>query len=247
MKVNLFLLCYNEEDLLPNTLKYYRERFSDCNITIFDNYSTDQSSMIAKENGCRVVLYDTNGQQDEKRLIWVRSHMWKEYVTEGWVIMCDMDEWLDITEKELEKEDQKGTNVITTQGFNMVGESKTENAKDIDLFQINKGFYDDNFSKRICFKYPNISMEYWYGAHKAFPYGYVVYSENKYLLRHYSYLGEEYLINKNKRRYERNNMSREQGINLHYSNNSEESRRSYQDCLNRSIILPTTLSLQDRS
>ena len=115
----------------------------------------------------------------------------------GWVIMCDMDEWLDMTEEQLEEEDRKGTTIITTKGFNMVGESKKFDCSDIDLFEIKKGFYDENMSKRICFKYPEVSsIEFWYGAHLCFPQGHIVYSSESFLLKHYDILGEEYIIDK---------------------------------------------------
>ena len=113
MQVSIFLLCYNEELMLPYTLKHYRTRFPSATITIFDNYSTDRSATIAEEAGCRVIKYDSKEQQDEKLLIWIRSHLWKDYVDKGWVIMCDMDEWLNATEEDLKVEEAKGTTILT--------------------------------------------------------------------------------------------------------------------------------------
>jgi hypothetical protein len=151
--------------------------------------------------------------------------------------MCDMDERLDATQEELEEETRKGTTVITTQGVNMVGESKTADYSDINLFDIQKGFYDDNMSKRICFKYPTVSMEYWYGAHKCFPQGHVVYSEKTYFLKHYDFLGEEYLVEKHRKRWERNHLSRSNGLNQHYFNEREKTMVVYQTALSRATIV----------
>jgi len=236
--MNIFLLCYNEELMLPHTLRHYKTRFPSATITIFDNYSTDRSKQIAEEAGCRVVQFDSKEQQDEQLFIWVRSHMWKKYVTDpSWIIMCDMDEWLDATEEELEEETQKGTTVITTQGINMVGESQTEDYSDINLFDIRKGFYDDNMSKRICFKYPTVSMEYWYGAHKCFPQGHVVYSEKTYFLKHYDFLGENYLVEKHRKRWERNHLSRSNGLNQHYFCEREKTVEVYQTARSRAVTV----------
>ncbi len=235
MKISIFLLCYNEELLLPYTLKYYRTNFPSAEIYLVDNQSTDNSVKIAEEAGCKIRSYDSDGQQDEQLLIWVRSHIWKEFVKEGWVIMCDMDEWLNITEAELEEEDRKGTTIINTQGVNMVGEAKAVDFSDINIFDIKKGVYDENYSKRICFKYPVVNVEYWWGAHQCFPYGNVVYSERQYLMKHYNYLGEEYLVDKHKKRYERNQKSRGLGMNGHYTNENEEAKRVYQDWLSRAV------------
>jgi glycosyltransferase involved in cell wall biosynthesis len=238
MPIHIFLLCYNEELMLPHTLRYYKSRFPSAVITIFDNYSTDRSAQIAEEAGCRVVKYDSKEQQDEQLLIWVRSHMWKKYVTEdSWVIMCDMDEWLDATEDELREQEQKGVTVLTTQGINMVGESQTADYSDIDLFDIQKGFYDNNMSKRICFKYPEVAMEYWYGAHKCFPQGRVFYSEKTYFLKHYDFLGEEYLVEKHRKRWERNQLSRLQGMNGHYFCEREKTVEVYRSALARAITV----------
>lgn len=238
MRIHIFLLCYNEELMLPHTLRHYKTKFPHAKITIFDNRSTDRSVQIAEEAGCQVIPFDSKEQQDEQLLIWVRSHMWKKYVEEPtWVIMCDMDEWLNITEAELEKEHNKGTTVLTTQGFNIVGESTTVDYSDIDLFEIKKGFYADHMSKRICFYYPSVSMEYWYGAHKCFPQGHVVYSDTTYLLKHYDLLGPEYLVEKHRRRWERNHVSRASGLNQHYFNERDKTLEVYYQALARSITL----------
>ena len=237
MKIHIFLLCYNEEIMLPFTVRHYKKNFPNAVITIFDNYSTDRSAAIAEEQGCRVVKYDSKEQQDEHLLIWVRSHLWKDFMDKGWVIMCDMDELLTMTEAQLEEEDKKGTTIITTQGFNMVGESMMADVSDIDLFDIKKGFYDDKMSKRICFKYPEVSIEFWFGAHQCFPQGMVRYSEAKYLLQHYDILGAEYAVEKNRRRYERNQKSREHGFNGHYLLDRDTIVARYQDHLKSAITL----------
>ena len=235
MKINIFLLCYNEELLLPHTIKFYKTNFPNATIHIVDNYSTDSSCDIAEKNDCKIIKYDSNGQQDERILIGVRSHIWKKHVTEGWVIMCDMDEWLNITEADLENEENMGKTIITTNGVNMVGESNTIDFSDINLFEIKKGVYDERYSKKICFKYPDVNMEYWWGAHTATAYGNVLYSDKTYLLKHYNYLGEQYLIEKYCKRYERNQKSRELGMNGHYLNDIEEIKNVYRDWLSRAI------------
>lgn len=238
VKVHVFLLCYNEELMLPYTIQYYRSRFPEAEITIIDNHSTDNSCQIAEANGCRVHKYDSNNQMDEQHLVWVRSHLWKQFVKEGWVIMCDMDEWLDITEEELIEEDENGTTIILTKGVNMVGESQKQDFSDINLFDIKKGVFDDSFSKKICFKYPQVqSMEYWFGAHQCFPQGKVVYSEKPYYMRHYNYLGAEYLIEKHRKRYERNEKSRSMSLNTHYLNQREGVIALYNDFVQRATYI----------
>ena len=235
--INIFLLCYNEELMLPHTLHHYKTRFPSATITIFDNFSTDRSVEIATHAGCNVSTYDSKGQQDEKLLVWVRSHKWKEFVKSGWVIMCDMDEWLDATEEDLRMEEIKETTILKTQGINMVGESQVADYSDLQPADIKRGFFDDNMSKRICFFYPMISMEYWFGAHKCFPQGRVQYSEKTYFLKHYDLLGAEYLVEKHRKRYERNQLSRMNGMNGHYLNERDKTIQIYQEALARSVFL----------
>jgi len=136
--------------------------------------------------------------------------------------MCDMDEWLEITEKDLINEEEKGTTIITTNGFNIVGNSKTIDLSDIDLFSLNEGVYNDNFSKRILFKVPDVEINFWWGAHTCRPLGNVKYSENVYILKHMNYLGAEYLVEKHRKRYVRNELMRYRGMNGHYSNEQEK-------------------------
>lgn len=238
MKIQLFLLCYNEELLLPWTLEYYRSRFPDADICLLDNYSTDGSCEIARRSGCRVEQFESGNQQDEHLMIWVRTHMWKKVARDGWVIVCDMDEWLDITAEELEEEDRTGTTILTTQGLNMVGESTRADLSDIVLADLCKGFYDENFSKRVCFKHPDVAMEYWYGAHKCFPSGNIVFSKKTYLLRHFNFLGEAYLIDKHKKRHMRNAGSRHRGLNLHYLDDDVSSAKIYRENLATAITVP---------
>jgi hypothetical protein len=224
--------------MLPHTIRHYRTCFPDCVITIFDNYSTDKSCEIAEKHGCHIRKYESGDKQDEKYLMWVRSHLWKEFVTEGWVIMCDMDEWLDITDAELEEEDSKGTTILMTQGFNMVGESQTADYSDISLFDLKRGYYDDNLSKRICFKHPTVAIEFWWGAHKCFPHGEIHYSEKTYFLKHYNAIGEAYLISKLQNRYLRNLENVMNGINGHYTNDVDKIKGEYRRFVGMSVDYP---------
>ena len=136
MKINIFLLCYNEELLLPLTLKFYRQRFPSAKFILVDNYSTDRSCDIAKENNMEIRQFLTQDCQNEEIMMHIRNTIWND-VTDGWIIMCDMDEWLEITEEQLFEEENRGTTIITTKGINIVGESKKIDLSDIDIFNLN--------------------------------------------------------------------------------------------------------------
>ena len=175
--------------------------FSDCNITIYDNYSTDKSVEIAKSMGCNIVNWDTKNEFNEFTLIDMRSNCWKN-VKEGWVLTPDMDEWLCINEEELIEEEQKGTTIINTKGYNMFGNSKTETLEDINLNSVEIGYYWDLYDKNICFKVPDvIEMNYKLGSHGIKPIGNIIFSKKYYILKHFELVGLPFYKKKKIDRY----------------------------------------------
>ena len=46
MNISTFTICYNEEIILQKFINHYRTRFPNCEITIYDNMSTDNSRQI---------------------------------------------------------------------------------------------------------------------------------------------------------------------------------------------------------
>ena len=212
----IYILCYNEEDMIRQTISYYRKRIPDCHITVYDNYSTDNSVQIAFQEKCEVVRFDTQNDLNDHVHRSIKNSCWKN-ITHGWVIVVDMDEWLDITQQQLDTEYKNGTTLLDVYGLQMIGESQTQNASDISLENIKKSVHDSEYSKKICFHVPEIKrMNYSVGAHLSTPEGDVKYSIRKYALRHYNYLGLEYLIHKLQRRYKRSELMRKEGKAVHY-------------------------------
>jgi hypothetical protein len=232
----IYILCYNEEDIIRQTISHYRKNIPDCHITIYDNYSTDNSITIALEENCEIVRFDTNNDLNDHVHRSIKNNCWKN-IKHGWVIVVDMDEWLDITQKQLDIEHKNGTTLLKTHGLQMIGESKTKNASDICLNKIVKYVSDSEYSKKICFHVPEIKyMNYSVGAHISNPQGDVRYSKKTYILQHYNYLGFEYLVNKLQKRYKRSELMRKEGKAVHYrfANDLEWIRQTYNDMLIKS-------------
>ena len=77
--VHLYALCYNEEIILPYFLRHYLQ-FVD-HVTIFDNYSTDSSELIAKKHkNVHVEKYDTNNKVNDDVYLLIKNHCWKKTV-----------------------------------------------------------------------------------------------------------------------------------------------------------------------
>lgn len=227
MEVNIFILCFNESILLPKTFNFYKSRFPNCNINIYDNMSTDNSVKIAKKIGCKVYGFNSGGKNDVRIKRNIANTCWKN-IKKGWIIMVDMDEWLDITEEDLENETKKGTTIITTKGYDMIGESRSAILDDIDLNNITKCVPNKDENKNICFLREQInSMNYSVGSHNCFPKGNIKYSSKLYNIKHMAYVGLEFIINKMKQRYARSSDMRKIGYSTHYTNDITKINKKY--------------------
>jgi glycosyltransferase involved in cell wall biosynthesis len=222
MIINIFIMCYNEENLIEHTIKYYLQRFPNATIYIQDNCSTDSSVEKALKYNCKVLSFKSNNILNEYLLTQLRNTIWKNYQAD-WSIVIDMDEWLDITENDLIQENNKGTTILKFNGFDMIGNSTEQNLSDIDLNSIEKCIPNKMESKHLCFKSSVIeSMNYTLGAHESNPKGIIQYSENIYNIKHMSSLGIPYLLQKHEQRYKRAEMMRTYNISTHYKSNESD-------------------------
>ena len=235
--INVFIICYNESAMLPHTIKHYRKYLPNCTITILDNQSTDNSVEIATSLGCNCITWNTNNIIDDYKLRDLKNNCWKN-VQSGWIIVADMDEFLYVTEKELEREYVQGTTILRVKGYDMNGESNTTDLTDIDLQQIVK-YVDNNLeSKNLCFLREKITdINYDFGAHTCHPQGYIQYSSPVYINKHMVNLGLPYLIDKMIKRYERSIEMRKRGLATHYTSNVTEITNRYNTALHNSKIL----------
>jgi len=244
----IFLLCHNEEVLLPHTIAHYRKHIPLCKIVIYDNYSTDNSVKISQENGCKVIQWKSNGIDDFKYLT-IKNNCWKN-VKEGWVIVADMDEWLCVTENNLKEEETKNTCILRVKGYNMIGRSNSVLLNDICLHDIQRGVFFPEESKNLCFYRPAIlEMNYGPGAHKCAPRLNIneytkmasnkknVYSRKEYINKHMDYLGLLFIQNKMLKRYARSHRMRSHNLAIHYTNNLHEIEKRYLSYLRRSTPL----------
>jgi hypothetical protein len=202
MEVYIFILCYNEEVLLPHTIAHYRANIPDCHIIIYDNMSTDNSVKIAKEFGCAVIQWKSDGIDDHKYLK-IKNNCWR-HIKNGWILCIDMDEWLCVTDDELLEEYLNGTTVLKIKGVNMIGDSKTITLEDINLHSLKFGVKYILESKHLCFYIPDIkTVKYTVGAHTANFTGNIKYSKKIYINKHMELLGLPFYLNKKNKRRDR--------------------------------------------
>jgi Glycosyl transferase family 2 len=236
MNINIFLLCYNESALLPQTIAHYKKHLPSCKITIYDNNSADNSVKIATSLGCKVIPWNSDNIIDDNRMRYIKNNCWKT-VADGWIIVADMDEFLCITEDDLKSEKTLGNTIISIRGLDMIGESDTLGLTDIDLQKIVKYVYNKREDKNLCFYRNSIGeMNYAIGAHQAYPIGDIKYSQKIYYNKHMSYLGLNYIVNKTVQRYNRSEKMRGFGLATHYTNNKEEITQDYNNKLEKSRV-----------
>jgi len=217
----IYILCHNESTLLPHTIAHYKKYLPNCIITIYDNESIDNSVEIATSLGCNVISWNSGNIMDEHKQKDVKNNCWKN-IANAWVLVIDMDEWLCVSEKQLQEERESGTTILKTLGINMIGESKSITLDDINLHDIVKGVKWPMESKSLCFYTGDSGIKqinYDLGAHRSSPIGNVKYSENVYVNKHMCYLGLPFIIDKMVKRYERSKKMQSQGLNIHYTGN----------------------------
>lgn len=236
MQISIFMLCYNEEILLRHTINHYKKCFSNVNFTIYDNCSTDNSVKIAKELGCKVISFNTGGILNEHALTKIKNNSWKNAESK-WVIVIDLDEWLCVTDKDLEEEELNGTTILSVKGYNIISNSKMEDLSDINLHTESNGIYHHPESKNVCFRADIINnMGYSHGCHKSSPiskspFDKIKFSNKNYLLKHMDTLGLEYKIAKNKIRYERAKEMAKTGLATHYTNDINKIKQWFNESL----------------
>ncbi|MBI4136502.1 glycosyltransferase [Candidatus Roizmanbacteria bacterium] len=221
--ITVYTVTYNEELLIQFMINHYRQRFPGCRIVVYDNISTDKTVQIALANDCELVSFNTNGQYQEGRQIQIRNTCWKDASTD-WVLVCDMDELLDIHEEELKTEEASGTSIIRSEVYDMINLEDT-----IDIAGMKYGVKGCEPGKFCLFnKKLIIEINYGPGSHTCNPKGNVTYSKKAYKLYHFNSINENVTIEKFKIRAARSSLENVQnGWGMHYFMTPEEIRHEY--------------------
>lgn len=209
--VEVFGIFWNEQDIIQDFIDWYKLKLPNAKITIIDNESDDKTVEIAKNNGCNVIQYSTNGFMDEQTLMGLRNNIWRNSNAE-WVIIADSDEFVDITHDDLDIADW---NVAKCVGFEMFGEGET-------IENLLYGCQSEGYSKSAVFNKNEIdNMNFGAGSHTERPIpkqGFnVKFTENRPNLYHTKWRSWDNGINRAhilaKRRSEH---STRMGWNFHY-------------------------------
>jgi hypothetical protein len=188
MRVHVFALCWNEEKILPFFFSHYQQRFADVQFTIYDNGSTDASCQIILDHGGEVKYYDSEGTIRGDIQVQLKNEMWKSS-TADWIIVCDIDEWIDCDDAFLER---TNCTVVKPEGYNMVGHTK-------DLNRVVRGARHIIMDKCLLFNRHAITeMNFGPGGHKCKPEGNVIYNTEKVLMYHMKFFHLGYHLQRQK-------------------------------------------------
>ncbi len=229
--ITIYTLTYNEEIILPFMIKHYRERFPNCKIVIYDNYSTDNTISIAMENNCVVFKFESENTLRDDIHMQIKNNCWKNCETD-WCCVVDCDELLDINSVFLEN---TNANIIKPNCWSMFGIGESIN-------DIKHGIREENYDKLCCFK-PHLfkEMNYSPGCHFAEPIlkdnnSKLQYNEKPVLMYHYKWLNWEYTYNRNKMLAKRVSEVNKQNLwGVHYGLAEEEQFKHYLDCIKNRI------------
>jgi hypothetical protein len=227
--ITVYTIAYNEEVMLPFFIKWYRERFPDCRIVVYDNESIDNTVGIAYENNCEVVFYSTNDTLSDSKYLEIKNNCWKNATTD-WVLVVDVDELIDISEELLLSTE---FDVIGGKGYEMCGELGD------DLEDIKQGVYNNGYSKLVCFNKKVKEINYEAGCHKANPIGdNIKIGKEIYPLYHFKWLNASYVFERYKLFAERLSLeNKRKGWGIHYNFSKKVQEDYYESLLKNRIKL----------
>ena len=230
--VTVHLITYNEELMIEFFVNHYRKLFTKCVIKVYDNYSTDETVKIAERLGCEINYYDSNDKLSDSKFLEIKNNCWKNSETD-WVVVCDCDELISITEEELVKESNNGVTLFNFDAYNMVNTEDT-----LNLDKMTLGFRDSVWDKTLLFNKSKINeINYQPGCHICYPKGNVKYSDNIYKILHYKYLGVEYTVSRYKMFADRlSDENKRMGWSYHYAENEDKLRRLYSEINSKGLL-----------
>jgi glycosyltransferase involved in cell wall biosynthesis len=220
MNLTLYTITYNEEVILPYFIKWYRDRFPNCKIVVYDNESTDNTKNICLSTpNLDYIPYHTGNKLSDSTYLKIKNNAWKHADTD-WVIVCDVDEFLDVNESNL----NDNQSIYKAKGFNMFNLDNLQ-----DITQVNYGLPAVQYDKSILFNRKRLTeINYGAGCHHCEPKGDVVFSVINPPLYHMKFLNVDYIVQRYKiyaSRLSDENLEMRWGY--HYQQEEQEIRDSY--------------------
>lgn len=235
MRVELFTFCWDEMDVIPWVLPYWR-RFAS-HVTVFDNGSTDGSIQYLQAQGdwISVIHFETGNQINDTILLHYKNHAWKEARGRAdLVVVCDMDEILMAPDifNSLTTMRRVGGTICCPNWYDLVSDEYPEFMPGMPLHLMRPLARYNPTSKAILFD-PNAieDINYAPGAHTCKPTGDVrLFGGDIYCLHINHSLSLEHKIERYRRMQARlSDQNKELGHGIHYAFSGEHLRRGWEE------------------
>jgi len=211
MKVEVYTIISEKDRMtdvhpgvLPLFLEHYSKNFPGCIINVYVHYAKKESLELLKKFNCNIFPFPNFKKYDiEDSAQELKSNVWKSSKAD-WVIVCDLDELVQIDSKELDK--LKDIDLIQFKGYHMVNKDSVKELKDI-----NYGFPDWYYNKACVFRPTIEKVDFDKGAHtcviskslklskleyKLFHYCADVFTEERFINRFFKVVLENELVKK---------------------------------------------------
>ena len=186
MKVEVYTII-SEKDrttdvhpgILPLFLEHYSKNFPGCIINVYVHYAKKESLELLKKFNCNIFPFPNYKRYEiEDPAQELKSNIWKSSKAD-WVVVCDLDELVQIDSKELGK--LKDIDLIQFKGYHMVNKDSVKELKDI-----NYGFPDWYYNKACVFRPTIEKVDFDKGGHMCVISKSLKLSKLEYKLFHYN-------------------------------------------------------------
>jgi len=228
MKIGVFIVVYNEENILPHALEHYFKFCDD--VYILNNHSTDNSINIANSFGCKNIDWGKD-EIDEHSYLEIKNNCYKPFRhLYDYIIVCDCDEFLyhDNIKDYIE---QTKFDIYKSNGFEMIYDNF--DYKNNKTTNVCFGSRSNSFDKCLLFK-SNIDIQYDVGCHTIRNH----FTSSQLQLRHMKYLNIDFVKTRYAELSKRNSESNiRNGWAFHYSWEMSKIEQYYESLKNNLEVL----------
>lgn len=219
---------FNETKMMPYFLEHY-SNISD-KIILIEGDPDYQYGYLKNIYDFDVDVIESE-TLDDFQLMELRNYYWLKFKNDyDYIIIVDIDEFLDITSNDIKQLKQNGVTLPVIKGYQMVSMDFP-----VNLGEVTNGFEDAvHMNKQVIFSSLIQHINYYIGCHTCEPIGNIVKSDMAYKLYHYKYIGFEEFIEKSKKaalRLSKNNKDHMWGI--HYEKDSNIKKEEFELLINK--------------
>lgn len=243
VKVDVYVLCYNEEKLVPFMLDYWAEFAT--NVYVLNNMSTDSSiELLKKEKRFNIEVFEHSSSNtfNDNINMQLKNSVWKNSIGKAdFVMVSDFDEviYSENIMGDLRKLKNNGVTIWSHKTYDMItNEDPTYNGELLHEIVKTGIISDYHWGKDILFN-PNkiVEINYCPGSHNCSPIGEVKYSENSNIcMFHFKYLTIDYVLDRYNMYQNRLSMiNKQHGWGVQYSDSRDKIISDFNSMYNKSV------------